>query len=166
MDGVLSRVLGGWGRPPAPRVEVSRPIRLSEAVANRLDWPLLPGGRHTSYPTSSSVPCGSRHVKKMIEDGRGKGSLGRFKTLVPCTCAHITTSVPPSWPFVEGREVQRCQWCLGTPWANGVDLMLASTPASIPEVDLMVCEAVRARRRNHQLQTPPQAFAAIPGSAL
>ena len=48
----------------------------------------------------------------------------------------------------------------------GVDLMLASTPASIPEVGLMVCEAVRARRRNHQLQTPPQAFAAIPGSAL
>ena len=63
-------IKGGWGRPPAPRVEVSRPIRLSEAVANRLDWSLLPGGRHTSYPTSSSVPCGSRHVKKMIEHGR------------------------------------------------------------------------------------------------
>ena len=63
-------IKGGWGRPPAPRVEVSRPIRLSEAVANRLDWPLLPGGHQTSYPTSSCVPCGSRHVKKMIEDGR------------------------------------------------------------------------------------------------
>ena len=49
---------------------------------------------------------------------------------------------------------------------RGGSLMLASTPASIPEVDLMVCEAVRARRRNHQLQSHPQAFAAIPGSAL
>ena len=53
-----------------------------------------------------------------------------------------------------------------TPWANGVDLMLASTLASIREVGLMVCEAVLARRRNHQLQTHPQAIEAIPGRAL
>ena len=90
-------IKGGWGRPPAPRVEVSRPIRLSEAVANRLDWPLLPGGRHTSYPTSSCVPCGSRHVKKMIEDaGWSYESLGGFQRLLSYarSCARITTSVP------------------------------------------------------------------------
>ena len=92
--------------------------------------------------------------------------MGGFLSLVLCTCAHITTSVSPPWPCIHRREVQRCQRCLGTPWANGVDLMLASTPASIREVGLMVCEAVRARRRNHQLQTLPQAFEAIPGSAL
>ena len=92
--------------------------------------------------------------------------MGGFLSLVLCTCAHITTCVSPSWPCIHRRDVQRCQWCLGTPWANGVDLMLASTPASIREVGLMVCEAVRARRRNHQLQTPPQAFEAIPGRAL
>ena len=92
--------------------------------------------------------------------------MGGFLSLVLCTCAHITTSVSPPWPCIHRREVQRCQRCLGTPWANGVNLMLASTPASILEVGLMVCEAVRARRRNHQLQTHPQAIAAIPGSAL
>ena len=43
-------IKGDWGRPPAPRVEVSRPIRLATAVANRLDWPLLPGGHQTSTP--------------------------------------------------------------------------------------------------------------------
>ena len=44
-------IKGDWGRPPAPRVEVSRPIWLATAVANRLDWPLLPGGHQTLYPT-------------------------------------------------------------------------------------------------------------------
>ena len=114
-------IKGGWGRPPAPRVEVSRPIRLSEAVANRLDWPLLAGGHQTSYPTSSCVPCGSRHVKKMIEDGR-RGPWVASKDL-------STMHVRPyhNLPYhlhgpslnVEKSKGANGVWGLGTPWANG-----------------------------------------------
>ena len=98
--------------------------RLTTAdVANRLDWPLLPGGHQTSYPTSSCVPCGSRHVKKMIEDGRrGPWVASKGLSHARAPVSQLPYHLHGHSLNVEKSKGANSQLCLGTTWANGVDL--------------------------------------------